>query len=376
MGSLGKNQSFAREVNNLLVLNALSKENLSATELSNNFKLSNATLSSLLKNLSDLGLIEKVGSTSTSGFGRKMVKFSLSSTYGNILVVSLSSLRCHAKLFTLKGEVLLEKKLELEKYDLETIEKVISTIKAGCLGNLNVRYVVLCMPGLVNKNTGKLQASTQFDSSLFSSDNKLEKMFMEAFSCPVKIENDTKILMHGELSIGSFKDSEFGMLAYVDYGVGGCLQNNGNILYGSRGYSGEIGRVFVKSNSSYSNIDDLSSIRCLKQKIEPLLGHKPHTSEIVSLFIAGNEEVRKIVLESAYYLGQGLERINSILDLDRIVISGRVTRFGLDYFNEVKRGFSNLNGCSINFGLEGEEALFLGAKQLGISYILDNAVKK
>ena len=58
MASLGKNQSFAREVNNLLVLKALSKQSLSATELSTHFKLSNATLSSLLKNLSSLGLIE------------------------------------------------------------------------------------------------------------------------------------------------------------------------------------------------------------------------------------------------------------------------------------------------------------------------------
>lgn len=376
MASLGKNQSFAREVNNLLVLKALSKQSLSATELSTHFKLSNATLSSLLKNLSSLGLIEKVGFTSTSGLGRKMVKFSLSSTYGNILVVSLSSLECHAKLFTLKGEVLIEKEFKFEKYDLKTIEKVISSIKEGYEGPLNVRYTVLCMPGLVNKVSGELQVGSQFDASLFSSDNKLEKIFSNAFSCPVKIENDTKILMQGELANGNFDNSEFGMLTYVDYGLGGCFQSKGNILYGLRGYSGEIGRVMIENGSSYANIDDLCSIRYLKDKIEPILGFRPHTADIVSSFNQGNEKVRQIVLESGFNLGKGLDKINSVLDLDTIVISGRVNEFGADYFAAVRKGFASMNGCLLKFGLDNEEALFLGAKQLGITYIFNNAVKK
>lgn len=371
---LGKNQSFAREVNNLLVLEALSKKPLSATELSSDFKLSNATLSSLLKNLISLGLIEQVGLSSVNKSGRKRVKYSLSNSYGNVLVISFTSLKYHAKLFSLKGDILLDVEQEVEKYDVFSIEQAINCVKEKIGNDSNIKYVVLCMPGLVNKDTGELQNSAQFDSSLFSSKNKLQDMFKKAFSCPVQLENDTKIMMNGELSKGTFKDSSNGLLAYVDYGVGGAFEFDNKLFLGSRGYSGEIGRLPIFKDNKISNLDDCSSIRHIKDVLYSIYKKKFHTKEIVSSFLKGEEEISSIVLESASYLGEALNRLISILDLEKIVISGRVCEFGQRYLDKVKESFVNQD-IKIEFGSSYENSLFEGAKQIGVSYILNDAIK-
>ena len=55
---LGRDQSFARAVNNDLVIRALRENDLSATDLAKKLNLSNAAMTSILRNLVNDGLIK------------------------------------------------------------------------------------------------------------------------------------------------------------------------------------------------------------------------------------------------------------------------------------------------------------------------------
>lgn len=372
---LGKTQSFAREFNNHLVLEALEKKPMSATELSSCFHLSNATLSSVLKSLTSMGLIEPVGLDSVSGSGRKRVQYALSSKYGTILVVDFGSEKYHARLYDLPGNILFEEENQLERYDVAHIEPIVASIKKG-ISNIEmpVRYTVLCLPGLVSTESGELQSSSRFDSALFSPKNKLQNLFSKAFSCPVKLENDTKIMMSGELAQGRFEGVDSGLLAFVDYGIGGAFEFHGSCFRGGRGYSGEIGRVLISgSNGEVANLDDAASIRALKEQIQAKTGERPHTKEIVERFHRGDAFIRDLVLISAEKLGEGLRLIHSVMDLERIVVSGRVSLFGEEYLARVQQSFGE--GPTICYGASYEDALFYGAKKLGLSYLWNNVPK-
>ena len=372
---LGKTQSFAREFNNHLVLEALEKKPMSATELSSCFRLSNATLSSVLKSLTSMGLIEPVGLDSVSGSGRKRVQYALSSRFGTILVVDFGSEKYHARLYDLPGNVLFEEENQLERYDLAHLEEAIASIQKGISKvEMPVRYTVLCLPGLVSSQSGELQSSSQFDSALFSPKNKLQNLFSEAFSCPVKLENDTKIIMSGELAQGRFDGVNSGLLAFVDYGIGGAFEFDGNCFRGGRGYSGEIGRVLIPGPSNaLTNLDDAASLRAIKDRIQARTGRRPHTKEMVERFTAGDAFIRDLVLTSAEKLGEGLRLIHSVMDLERIVISGRVSLFGEEYLSHVQQSFGE--GPRICYGAAYEDALFYGAKKLGLSYLWNNVPK-
>ena len=74
--AFGRDQSYARKVNNELVIQKLRKEDLSATELSSTLNLSHAAMSSILKGLLGQGIIKVSCSKSEFGKGRKQVVYS------------------------------------------------------------------------------------------------------------------------------------------------------------------------------------------------------------------------------------------------------------------------------------------------------------
>ena len=70
MENLGRNQSFARKVNSGLVLSRLRKSDCSATILAEELNLSNAAMSSILKELENQNMIVHSHALSTVGKGR------------------------------------------------------------------------------------------------------------------------------------------------------------------------------------------------------------------------------------------------------------------------------------------------------------------
>ena len=70
----GKNQSYCREINFELVIDLLRKEPRSATQLADMLKLSNATMSSIIKDLLELGMIDIAKSASIKGKYYQQVK--------------------------------------------------------------------------------------------------------------------------------------------------------------------------------------------------------------------------------------------------------------------------------------------------------------
>ena len=181
-------------------------------------------------------------------------------------------------------------------------------------------------------------------------------------------------MMSGELAQGRFEGVNSGLLAFVDYGIGGAFEFQGSCFRGGRGYSGEIGRVLISgSNREVTNLDDAASIRALKDQIQAKTGERPHTKEIVERFHHGDAFIRDLVLISAEKLGEGLRLIHSVMDLERIVVSGRVSLFGEEYLARVQQSFGE--GPRICYGASYEDALFYGAKKLGLSYLWNNVPK-
>ena len=105
---LGRDQSYARAVNNELVIQKLRERDYSATDLANDLNLSHAAISSILKGLVNDNIIRASYSSSTAGKGRKRVFYSLNEAYGLIIVVSLSNNRYEIIISNIREEILLE----------------------------------------------------------------------------------------------------------------------------------------------------------------------------------------------------------------------------------------------------------------------------
>ena len=265
---LGKNQTVARTLNNELVIERLKREPLSGTELSTELRLSNATISSILNSLLDHDLIKVESQDSLNGLGRKRVKHAINGNYGLVVIVSLTSFNLKIVLSNLLNETLFTETKEVNEYDVKTFYETVIRIKDILLlkqfRDTPLRNIILSVPGLVNVKTGELQFSPQFSGELFNNSNYIEKIFTDSFNCPVYLDNDTKLMMLGELSHNSFFNRDNGMLVYLDVGIGGAFEFNKKLFLGSRGYAGELGLIEINVNGEPKAIDDLVSLRAIK----------------------------------------------------------------------------------------------------------------
>ena len=329
---LGKKQSFAREVNNEIVLKEVKKKPSSGTELASRLKLSNATVSSILSSLLHQDLIKIYSTDSLNGLGRKRVVYSINDKYCLICVVSITSFSISISISDLAGNILKEQTKEIEKYDLKTIYESIIQIKDMLtekeLRDIPLKNIIISLPGLINKNTGDLQVSPQFDKNLFNNEHTISTLFRENFNSEVYLENDSKLMMLGELSNNTFPLNSKGMLIYLDYGIGGALEFDNKIFLGSRGYAGEIGLLKVEYNNQVKTLDEFVSLRAIQEIYFEKFGKEISLQELFELYKSGDQNVREGVLISAETLGKAINQIISVFDLDYFVIDGRVSNFG------------------------------------------------
>ena len=377
---LGKKQSFAREVNNEIVLKEVKKKPSSGTELASRLKLSNATVSSILSSLLHQGLIKIYSTDSLNGLGRKRVVYSINDKYCLICVVSITSFSISISISDLAGNILKEQTKEIEKYDLKTIYESIIQIKDMLtekeLRDIPLKNIIISLPGLINKNTGDLQVSPQFDKNLFNNEHTISTLFRENFNSEVYLENDSKLMMLGELSNNTFPLNSKGMLIYLDYGIGGALEFDNKIFLGSRGYAGEIGLLKVEYNNQVKTLDEFVSLRAIQEIYFEKFGKEISLQELFELYKSGDQNVREVVIISDETLGKAINQIISVFDLDYFVIDGRVSNFGEAYLNKIRETVNKkYSDVTINFGCDERKAIVDGAKNIGIEYILKTNLK-
>lgn len=373
---LGKNQSLARELNNKIVINKLKEKPLSGTELSKELSLSNATLSSIFNSFLSINLIKKVSSDTKSGVGRKLVKYAINDEFGLVIIVSITGNSLEVVASSLNNETLYKVTKDIEKYDLKTIYETIVVIKDILIlkefRDIPLRNIILSLPGLIDKKTGELQVSPQFDQEIFKNKNSLLQLFEENFKCPVYLENDSKLMTLGEIATQVFKERKNGAVIYIDEGVGSGIVIGNKLFYGSRGFAGEIGLIDLNGKP----LDEYISLRSLSLKAKEILNRPINNAELIELY-KNNIEIKKLVLESAKYLAFGLKQLINVLDLDYFILNGRVKEFGKEYIdivnNEIKK--SNDNAITVYSVLD-ENPIIVGAKEIGSDYVLTMALKE
>lgn len=377
---LGKKQSFAREVNNEIVLKEVKKKPSSGTELASRLKLSNATVSSILSSLLHQGLIKIYSTDSLNGLGRKRVVYSINDKYCLICVVSITSYSISITISDLAGNTLKEQIKEIEKYDLKTIYESIIQIKDMLtsveLRDVPLKNIIISLPGLINKNTGDLQVSPQFDKTLFSNEHTISKLFRDNFKSDVYLENDSKLMMLGELSNGTFPLNSKGMLIYLDYGIGGGLEFDNKMFLGSRGYAGEVGLLKVEQNNEIKALDEFVSLRAIQEIYLKKYNEEISLHKLFELYKNCDRKVKEEVLTTAEILGKAINQVISVFDLDYFVIDGRVTNFGEEYLNKIREVVNKEQpDVEIVFGHDVRQAIVDGAKNIGIEYILKTNLK-
>ena len=366
---LGRDQSFARAVNNDLVIRALRENDLSATDLAKKLNLSNAAMTSILRNLVNDGLIKVSHSISKNGKGRKQVVYTLNEEYGLIAVISFSSTGYSLTLSNIKEEILFEADKLANYYNEDLILDIALLLKSLVsqkrYNNIPLKNVTISYPGRVNVKNNELEQDNIFDSSLCGKTQKLTNIIKEHLNCPVFVYNDINLAIIGQIRNGNLQNIKNGMLVYVDNGIGGALLLNGQLFSGEVGFAGEIGLFSSTFHGRDGLLDDFVSLRSIKEHFNL------HSFQELLKEYKKMGDVYNYVNDTAINLGKCVKDVIELLNVSTIVICGRVSEFKDKYYeNVIKEANKALSPCNVIFDNTIHNSIIIGA----IAMAYDKAV--
>ena len=376
MSAKGKDQTFSRLINIQLVLSLLRERPHSGTELADKLVLSNATVSSIIKELVDAGVIRVNETTSVNGLGRKRINYEINPNYGLILAVNISNFHASVSLIDAKENLIVASDIQVKKYDRQAMYELVLESSKLLIGenkeNIKLRCIIITLPGRVNSQTGELVLSVQFDKELFSESHMIQNIFNKQFpDVPVLLANDNNVMSIGELYNGDLRGVKNGIYFNIDWGIGGGLIIDNKLYEGDSGYAGEFGLFKQFNGHSFMEIDEFISLRALCLKAKEIVGHEVNRDELFELY-NNNKKIKEMVLESASIVADVLRQMTDILDISKIVISGRVSNFGNEYISKIQEGCkSNIRNIEVKFSSLGNKAVIYGTSYIGLRYMLE-----
>jgi glucokinase-like ROK family protein len=389
-----------RDMNLSSVIRHIHREgSLSRAQLAQRTHLNKATVSSLVEELIDLGLIQEKG-MDTSGFGRPATMLGLNPGAGYIIGVEIGVGFISIILSNFTGKILWRRFEELnsflnqEEITARIFQYMDEARKIAQQDGKRLLGMGLALPGMVDVGQGVLI----FSPNLQWRDVPLRQMFSDYSGLPVYVDNDANAAALGEHLFGTARQEQHFLFIVAGVGVGGGLFLNGELYRGARGMAGEIGHTslyveqtrpcrcgnrgcwenFANQSSLYERIRARLDVgrrslitSILENQLSPL-----NLSIINQAAEAGDQEVLEAISETGAALGLGLANLVNIFNPEMVVIGGSLSIVGKYMLPAIEEIIQEralevmLKPIRIQVSAFGSDASVMGAVALVVQKIL------
>lgn len=291
------------------LLQILHRGDQSRADLARRLGLTKATISILVAELLELGLVVESSQQPIEGRGRPGRDLSLAWTGWNIVAVDLSDdLEFRGAVVDLTGRPLVSRSIprdgdtgEVAAEKAETlVDSLIQDAAAPILG------IGICVPGTVDLD-GVVVASNYLEWSHLP----LRALTEERTGLPVSVANDANAAALAESDVHRHDDL---ILVKMGTGVGAGITANGRSIYGPHLTAGEIGHIAIDAD------DDIRCICGRTGCLEAMVSIPRLEARLAS---AENDAAREEVLRAAgNRLGVALAPLIGALGMDYVVVSG------------------------------------------------------
>lgn len=206
----------------------------------------------------------------------------------------------------------------------------------------------------------------------------LKKIVEKKFGIPVAVENDANCAGLGEAIFGAGRCSSSMVLLTLGTGIGSAIVLNGKLWTGKGGFAAELGHTSIDINGPKCGCGNRGCIelyasatgvvRRMRRTVKA--GRGPMTAESIfrdSVKGASGGAARKIVDETAHYLGCALANIINALDPEVIVLAGGMAKAGRGFIGKVEKAMreralkESSRGVKVVSAKLGEDAGIIGA---------------
>ncbi|MDM5340743.1 ROK family transcriptional regulator [Fictibacillus enclensis] len=387
---------FMKSLNRSIILNRIRLEGpISRAQIAKDTKLTPPTVSSIVKELIDSGLIKESIQGESQG-GRKPTMLVINEKSFYVIGLDAGPKDIKTILTDLNGGVhhFSEKALSLPV----TADELLKMMKSEIQGLLDqykeeedkIIGIGVAMHGVVDVDRG----ISLYAPNLHLRNIPIKEELETTFNLPVKVENDAKAIALGEVWFGSGSGAASVVAVNVGSGIGAGIVINGQLFHGEHFIAGEIGHMTIDIGGKQCSCGNYGCLQTLaagpaiaeKAKKEVAIGKESRLTElsggnlenisgrlIHKAAMEGDQLSRDILHSAGIYLGIGLINLIHLLNPERIIIGGGVANAGEILLDAVKETIAKMalteraKQTDIRLSGLGNKATAIGAVSLLLS---------
>ena len=356
-----------KQHNRDLVLRTIfAHDSISRAEVARVTHLTRTTVSDVVSGLLTEGLVEEVGRGESIG-GKSPILLSIVADSRYLIGLNLAQDKFIGAVVNLRGEI--KEIVEAPVHDdngekaLQLVYQILDQLTSKKLKP--IVGIGVGTPGLVNTREGIVVNAVNLEWQNLPLGHLLEKKY----KLPVLVLNDSQAAAIGEYVYGDDHAPDENLIVVnVIQGIGAGILINGRLFQGDGGGAGEIGHVVVQENGELCRCGKRGCLETIASARAVVLQMKMDSLEdVISSFREGNSKANAVIETAGHYLGASLANLIGTLNIQKIVLTGDMTRFGEKWLNIVgasmqTSAFSRMaEGTKLEIGKLDYRACILGA---------------
>ncbi len=387
-------RQHTKEHNRRLVLKTIfaREEGISRAEIARLTRLTRASVSEIVGELLDEGLVEELGTAPSPG-GKPPILVGVAKNSRLILSVDVSNDKYRGALVNLRGEIVEEVSRPVGRLQgqeaLEVAYALTDELKAR--SPVPLLGIGVSTPGLVDPQEGVVYQAVNRGWV----DLPLRKLFAERYGVPVFVANDSHMMALAEVSFGSGQGRRNLVAIKVGEGIGTGIVLRGQLYSGDGFGAGEIGHLVVVDGGEPCRcgnrgcLETVAGVRAVERHVQQAASGTPESrlaallGQFSSRIEALGEAVRQedpVALEVVHrigrHLGVAVAALVSVLNIELVIIHGPIRHLGHPLLQAIRaearrRALPRLvRATRVEFSSLGEKAALLGASALVLSRVL------
>lgn len=381
-----------KSVNKSIILNKIrTSEPISRAQIAKDTSLTPPTVSSIVKELMEQGLVSESELGHSSG-GRKPTMLHINTNAFYVIGIDAGPETVEGVLTDLSGEILyrtsslLKKSITNDQF-IAILKETTNTIFQ--LSNIDQDKIIgigIAMHGVVDINTGTSLVAPILNLRNIPIKEELEK----EFNLTIKVENDARAMALGEYWFGGHGDVDSMVAVNIGRGVGAGIVMDGKLYHGALGIAGEIGHMTIDMNGS---LCECGNRGCLQTFVSG-----PAIAARASKKIPGNGSVLsgkevfeqaqrndpfsiELLYETGAIIGVGLVNLIHLVNPSKIVLGGGVMKSEKFILSAILESIdrramtAEAKQTSVMVTKLGDEATLLGAVSLLLVELFDPFLK-
>ena len=337
----------------LVLKTIIDHDAISRAEIARRTNLTRASVSDMVSILTREGLVKEIGYGESIG-GKAPILLSLVADSRYLLGLNLAQDKFIGSVINLRGEIKASVEYHVNGNDSEQALRLVYKI----LDQLTKKEwkplvgIGVGTPGLVNTRDGIIVNAVNLEWQELPLGPLLEKKY----KIPVLVLNDSQATAIGEFVYGGEHPSDQNLIVVnVRHGIGAGILINGRLFQGDAGWAGEIGHVVVQENGELCQCGKQGCLETVSSASAVLRNlNLDSLDEAQACFDSGDPNAQQVVTRAAHYLGISLANLIGMLNIQKIILTGDMTRFGAIWLAAVRESIRRaaLSRLSENTELE------------------------